>query len=118
MTLVFAILLSGCGVEVPEASELATENGATPAGYLYNPEPKAYADALADTPDGYFVPTRSQLLMIIDDGLYALPAPVWSNTSTSDGREWVADPASASVYPVDPAEPRPTLYLKTPGGIQ
>lgn len=112
--LLFVLMLTACGVEpasIDAPSALASADG--PAGTLFLAELRTQEAALAATPAGFFLPSRSQLLMIIDDELAEVPAAVWSNTVTNSGLAWVADPAGALAVSAA-GEKHATLYLKVP----
>lgn len=120
--LILALAASACG-RLPEASTLdavaAPQAADAPAGYLFVAELRTHAEAEQNAPMGHFLPSRAQLLMIIDDGTVDVPVSVWSNTVNRDGSAWAADPASPLVLEtVAASEKRATLYLKIPEGTQ
>jgi len=87
--------------------------------WLYMPQQYTQADAVANAPEGYHLPTRSEVTTANDNGEFAWAAdrlvPVWTDTAFTDDKYtvqyWYVALGSGSDWHIAATNQMPSVYL-------
>ena len=96
---------------------IRTEGGGDLPGLIYSPVERTSREAEEEVPDGYRIPTRSELITLYDSGeLDEAVGPsthLWTNTETrwGDQTRWVLDAETGSIFLGHEYFKAETIYL-------